>query len=609
MSLAQRPSHLDPALRLHELERTLAMRERELAVLSSLAARVHAEETREGILDVTLEEVLDKLGLRAAWVFLGDEGHTRLELVAQRGVAPEYLEDVRLHGLGTCLCPEVFRGGQPREVRTTLQCPRMPGIVAGLNEPVAHACVPLTFEGQRRGVLNVAAQPGGSFSEEQLRFLETVGHQTCIAMERAAHLHAERCRNEEARAMAAVTKAIGGSLDVAAVLAAVGSCASEAIGAERVQILLGADPTRLVVAYLSGRNPDGLAEGQTVDLAAGRSILPRRSLEQRCLLRFEEPTSAAAGGSRGLTPDVVMAVPLVARERGLGLILLSRRGPLPWAEQHAYVAEALASQAAVALENARLYAEACSAYQDLKDAQQRIVAAEKMAVLGTFASGLAHEVRNPLNSIGLQLSILERRLARLRSERPAELGEVVGVIREEIKRLDNLVGDFLLFSRTNRLQHQLADVDGLIDDVMRLLGPEAEAAGVLLRREQHSRELPQIRMDAEKMRQVIINLVRNAIEAMPDGGLVTVSSGFVGGRAQIVVRDSGPGLPEGLDVFQLFVTTKAKGTGLGLSIAQQIVLEHGGEIGAESRPGQGACFTVSLRTKPPEGRRQEDSQS
>jgi signal transduction histidine kinase len=110
-------------------------------------------------------------------------------------------------------------------------------------------------------------------------------------------------------------------------------------------------------------------------------------------------------------------------------------------------------------------------------------------------------------------------------------------------------------------------------------------------------------MDAEKMRQVVINLVRNAIEAMPEGGFVTVESGLVGSRAQVVVRDTGPGLPEGLDVFQLFVTTKAKGTGLGLSIAQQIVLEHGGEIVVESRPGEGAAFTVSLRVEPPEAPR------
>jgi len=138
-----------------------------------------------------------------------------------------------------------------------------------------------------------------------------------------------------------------------------------------------------------------------------------------------------------------------------------------------------------------------------------------------------------------------------------------------------------------------------VDEVARLLRPEARAAGVTLRRQRIGDAIPDLRVDSEKMKQVAINLVQNAIEAMPGGGVVTVESGLVEGRALMLVRDSGPGLPEGLDVFQLFVTTKARGTGLGLSIAQQIVLEHGGEIAAASEPGKGATFTVSLPVERP----------
>jgi signal transduction histidine kinase len=133
-----------------------------------------------------------------------------------------------------------------------------------------------------------------------------------------------------------------------------------------------------------------------------------------------------------------------------------------------------------------------------------------------------------------------------------------------------------------------------VDEVVQLLGPEAKGAGVTLRRLLIGGDLPSLQMDAEKMKQVVINLVRNAIEAMPDGGEVTVESGVVDGHARLVVRDTGPGLPEGVDVFQLFVTTKPKGTGLGLSIVQQIVLQHGGEIAAASEAGKGTAFTISL---------------
>jgi two-component system, NtrC family, sensor histidine kinase HydH len=182
-----------------------------------------------------------------------------------------------------------------------------------------------------------------------------------------------------------------------------------------------------------------------------------------------------------------------------------------------------------------------------------------------------------------------------------EIRELVGVIREEVKRLDSLVGDFLQFSRSKRVQYRPTNLDALVDEVMRLLRPEARASGVTLRRARIGTPTPDLRVDPEKMKQVAINLVQNGIEAMPGGGVVTVETGLLDGRATLVVRDSGPGLPDGLDVFQLFVTTKARGTGLGLSIAQQIVLEHGGEIAASSRPGEGATFTVTLPVERPTG--------
>jgi signal transduction histidine kinase len=288
-----------------------------------------------------------------------------------------------------------------------------------------------------------------------------------------------------------------------------------------------------------------------------------------------------------------IVVPLPAGDNVIGLLVVTRTAPHRWREEDVDVAEALAAQASVALENARLYQEARRSYEDLKAAQLRLVQNEKMAVLGTFASGLAHEVRNPLNSIGLQLSLLERRIGRLEEAGAAVLRGGLEVIREEIQRLDALVGDFLLFSTTSRVQYRPGNLPGLVDEVIRLLAPEAHQGGVSLAHRRRA-AIPDVPMDVEKMKQVVINLVRNAIEAMPGGGSVVVESGMAAGRAQLVVRDTGPGLPPDVDIFQLFVTTKPKGTGLGLSIAQQIVLEHGGELAAASLPGGGAAFTVSV---------------
>ncbi len=593
----------EPEARLRSLREAVGRRERELAILEDISVRLHGEEDVQSILDGTLDALLGGLGLETAWVFLEDEKDRRLRLVSHRGISPAYLDATRERGLGECLCRQVFASGRALQARNTTECPRMPTIAAGLEQPVAHASVPLAFEGTSRGVLNVAARPGRTFDEAELRFLETVGRQLCLAVEGARHLKAERLYNQEARALAALNKGIGESLDVEAVLAAVGRTALELLRVDRVHILLGSDPRELVVAHVAGLAHPELRKGQVLDLTSMGESLHRRALEEQVRLETEDwahDDRVNKEIARRWAGAAALILPLVARKATLGLLVLTSASPHRWTEDQVDVAEALASQASVALENAKLYDKARRAYRELNEAQARIIQSEKMAVVGTFASGLAHEVRNPLNSIALQLSILERRVAPLPAGVAGEIKELVGVIREEVKRLDNLVGDFLQFSRSNRVQYRPASLDPLVDEVIRLLRPEARAAGVSLRRQRIGEAIPDLRVDPEKMKQVVINLVQNAIEAMPGGGVVTVESGLVDGRAVMVVRDSGPGLPEGLDVFQLFVTTKARGTGLGLSIAQQIVLEHGGEIASSSEPGRGATFTVSLPVERPD---------
>jgi signal transduction histidine kinase len=583
--------------RVRALNQEIRHRERELVILSQVAGRVHGADDVEEILDIALQEILDRMELKAAWIFVGDERDRKLHLAASRGVSPAYLEEVRTQGLGECLCPEVFWSGHRMQARNTIQCPRMPDIVAGLKAPVAHACIPLKFEGATRGVLNVAARPGEQFSEEELRFLETLGHQIGLAVERARHREAERRRDQEARAMAAINRSIGGSLDPEAILRAVGETAMEVLPADRAVVLLGSDPRRLRVAHLAGAPHPQLVEGQALDLVAAGSRLQIQALADRRVFSIDD-----AENDPRVNPDLArrwraasgIVAPLAAHDRTFGLLVITSTAPRRWTRDQMEVAEALAAQASIALDNAWLYDEARKAYQELKDAQQRILRTEKMAVLGTFASGLAHEVRNPLNSIGLQLSILERRIGRVEAGLGREMTDLVGIIHEEVHRLDRLVGDFLLFSRTDRLQYRPADLAALADEVVQLLEPEARGLGVTVRRAAIGAAVPLLQMDAEKMKQVVINLVRNAFEAMPEGGEVAIESGVVDGQARLVVRDTGPGLPAGLDVFQLFVTTKPKGTGLGLSIVQQIVLQHGGEIVIQSDAGRGAAFTVCL---------------
>jgi signal transduction histidine kinase len=584
------------------LRAALKRRDQQLEAIEAIGARVQRADTVDEILEAALEEILLRMQLSAAWVFLDDgAGQGRLRLASQVGLAPAYLERTRQHGLDSCLCSEVFDTGLPMQARNTTQCPRMPELLGGLDQPVAHASVPLRFDGPSRGVLNVAARPGSVFLEDELRFLGTLGRQIGLAMEGARHREAERRLDLQARAMMAIDKSIGGgTLDPAAVIEAVSATARQLLDTEQVYVLLGSDPTRVTVAHASG--DAALATGQVVDLVAMGWQLAARALERREAIQMDDRSSDARVNrqvAERINVASALVHPLIAHDHVEGVLLICRREAGPWSPSQRDIAEALAAQAAVALESARLYQEARRAYRELRDAQSRIIQSEKMAVLGTFASGLAHEVRNPLNSIALQLSLLERRTARMDPRVGERTSELVSIIREEVRRLDSLVGDFLLFARSSQVRYQPTDIRALADEVVRLLAPEAAAAGVRLERNPGEGAPPCPEIDSERIKQVLINLVRNSIEALGTGGSIRVADAGEGSTTWLHVRDDGPGLPSDLDVFQLFVTSKPGGTGLGLPIAQQIVHEHGGEISATSSPGRGTTFSVRLPSVQP----------
>jgi signal transduction histidine kinase len=231
---------------------------------------------------------------------------------------------------------------------------------------------------------------------------------------------------------------------------------------------------------------------------------------------------------------------------------------------------------------------------DVTDEQEmlrRMMRSERLAAVGTMAAGLAHEVRNPLNSASLQLTLLDRRLGR--GEGAAEVLPVVHVIKSEIDRLDRLVRDFLAFSQPRPLEAKAVPVDVLVDGVAGLIRPVAEAARVEIATAV-AVGAPAIAGDVERLKQVLLNLTRNALEAMQEtGGHLTLRARADGDAVELDVEDDGPGFSEDLPIFDAFFTTKEQGTGLGLPLVHRIVSDHGGTIRVESRPGR-TCFTLRL---------------
>jgi PAS domain S-box-containing protein len=231
--------------------------------------------------------------------------------------------------------------------------------------------------------------------------------------------------------------------------------------------------------------------------------------------------------------------------------------------------------------------------------EKRARDAEALSAMGELAMNLAHEIRNPLNAAVLQLHLLNRSLDRLEADEATRSGmkDRARIVGDEIGRLNRLLTEFLELARPRGIAREPVHLPRLADEVLDL--EEESARG---RRVTIVRDLPTDGCiaigDREKLKQVTINLVVNALEAMKQGGTLTVSVRPDGERVVMTVEDSGPGIASELlpNVFDPFFTTKEAGTGLGLSIVRKIVDQHGGEVEIESERGRGAKVVVSIPT-------------
>ncbi|HYF48326.1 MAG TPA: ATP-binding protein [Planctomycetota bacterium] len=228
--------------------------------------------------------------------------------------------------------------------------------------------------------------------------------------------------------------------------------------------------------------------------------------------------------------------------------------------------------------------------------EQREERANRMAYIGTLASGLAHEIRSPLNAIKLNLDLLSEDIDAVRDEKRDEFRKRLGLISRDVEGLQKLLTDFLAFARPPRLEFLPTDLNQLLLDVVAFLAPECQQRHIQVTTN-FAKELYPIALDWNQFsRGVLYNLLTNAMEQIKEQGTITLTTRETPDNVEVEVEDNGGGVsPENeARIFELFFSTKEHGTGLGLAIARRIVQEHGGELLLENRPGVGAKFVIRL---------------
>jgi PAS domain S-box-containing protein len=232
-------------------------------------------------------------------------------------------------------------------------------------------------------------------------------------------------------------------------------------------------------------------------------------------------------------------------------------------------------------------------------AEEKIRESQRLAVMGATAAVLTHEIANPLNGISTTVQVMQRYL----SKRQAEVGQddflVTNLtdLKTEIDRLSSLLNDFRSLARAPQLKVIPIDLPMLVGEVIKMFSSDAEQLGIELRHD-FPADVPQLHADSERLKQVFLNLFKNSIEAMPSGGRLTVNGVRQDQNIIITVSDTGLGIPEGIDIFQPFMTTKTNGTGVGLAVVRELLSAHGGTISYTSKQGEGTTFQIKLPLSP-----------
>lgn len=607
----------------------------ELAFLSEVGKALSSTLELDELLELVVRVSTTVIPARGAILRLLDPAKEELPIVASFGLkeegAPLRLGEgiagmVAQEGL-PLIIPDVVKGG----------CYASGGHTSLI-------CVPLRVKGKVIGTLGLYDKvvPGdieeGTFTQDDLNLLSTLASQAAIAiensrlfreMDRLSREHMARC--QELSILHQISSAMASTMKLDRLLHIIltGVTFGGGLGFNRALLLLVNEKARVLQGIMGvgpssgeeaatiwegldragktlsevisdegfgrreGSPIDRLAKDMRVPLVPEAGVLALTALERKPILirdTREDPRVKPEFEGR-LQVKSFATTPLIAKDRVVGVLVVDNKfNQREITREDLEFLSLFANQAGMAIENALIHAHLAEANRELQNTHHQLIQREKFAVLGEMAANIVHEIRNPLVSIGGFARRLERSLSMEHlGRRYAE------IVINEVDRLEKIVAGVLSLSRDLRSSPTEVDLNEVIEDCLILFEDLCERQRVS-RHIELSSEIPRVKADVAQMKQITLNLLYNALEAMPEGGELLVRTTTGPGEVTLEVKDSGGGIPvEVLDqIFDPFFTTKEQGTGLGLTLVNKIVKSYGGRIEVQNRPGHGASFLVRL---------------
>jgi two-component system NtrC family sensor kinase len=409
-----------------------------------------------------------------------------------------------------------------------------------------------------------------------------------------------RRRNQELAALVEINRMVTSSLDLDGVLKTTIRGIQEILQVEAGSLILVDEEADRLVFRTTFSPEQGWITGRTIQPGEGIVGHVVESGESQLVNNVERDRyfSSEVDEEAGITSRTILCVPLEVHDQVVGAIEVINKLDGVFTDQDLELLQAMAASVAVAVENANLYSELADFAKELERSQAQLVQAEKMAAIGRLAASIAHEINNPLQAIHntLHLSLHE-------SLSDDKRLQYLGMAQGEVQRLIEIVQRMLDFYRPSRGSVVSTDVNSVLENVLALSQKRLQHGNIRV----HSRlnpDLPAVPMVSDQITQVFLNIVINAIDAMPSGGDLRLETMLSEGGEWVLVyfHDTGPGMPaeQIANLFEPFYTTKSDGTGLGLAISYGIVERHGGTVEVSSQPGQGATFVVKLPVHPEE---------